>query len=208
MTALADTTSPTGPLPGREPDLAGRLFHDAHTAYAFADEPVDDAVLTDLYDLVRTAPTAVNSQPLRIVFVRTVEAKERLLPLLAEGNRAKSATAPAIAILAYDPQFHDHLPRLAPHAPTLRDRFAEPARREETARFNATLQAGYAILAARALGLDAGPMGGFDAAAVDAEFLAGTPWRSFMVLNLGHAAPGGTRPRAPRLDSADAVRWT
>lgn len=203
MTALAEPT----PLTGPESALADRLFRDAHTAYAFTDDPVDDAVLTALYELVRTAPTAVNSQPLRIVYVRTPEAKERLLPLLAEGNRAKSASAPAIAILAYDAEFHDHLPRLAPHAPTLRDRFADTARREETARFNATLQAGYAIIAARALGLDAGPMGGFDASAVDAEFLAGTPWRSFMVLNLGHSAPDGTRPRAPRLDPADAVRW-
>jgi 3-hydroxypropanoate dehydrogenase len=204
MTAIADRA----PAARTDAALTDRLFHDAHTAYAFTDEPVGDDVLSALYDLVRTAPTAVNSQPLRIVYVRTGEAKERLLPLLAEGNRAKSASAPVIAILAYDADFHEHLPRLAPHAPHLRDRFAEPARRDETARFNATLQAGYAILAARALGLDAGPMGGFDTAGVDAEFLAGTPWRAFLLLNLGHASAEGVRPRAPRLDPTDAVRWT
>lgn len=189
-----------------EPGLTDRLFHEAHTAYRFTDESVDDALLTTLYHLVRQAPTAINSQPLRIVFVRTDEAKQRLLPLLAEGNRAKSASAPVVALLAYDLDFHHHLPHLAPHAPQLRDRFDDPARREETARFNATLQAGYTIIAARALGLDAGPMGGFDADGVDAEFLRGTSWRSFMVLNLGHVAPDGHRPRAPRLDTADAVR--
>lgn len=189
-----------------EPGLTDRLFHDAHTAYRFTDEPVDDSVLSTLYDLVRQAPTAINSQPLRIVFVRTPEAKQRLMPHLAEGNRAKSESAPVVALLAYDLDFHDHLPLLVPHAPQTRDRFTDPARREETARFNATLQAGYTILAARALGLDAGPMGGFDAAGIDAEFLDGTSWRSFMVLNLGHVAPDGARPRAPRLDTAAAVR--
>lgn len=184
---------------------ADLLFRDAHTAYAFTEEPVPLEVLRELYDLVRHAPTAMNSQPLRLVFLRTPEARERLLPHLAEGNRAKAASAPVVAVLAYDADFHEDLPRLLPHAPGAAAAFADPVRREQAARFNATLQAGYVIVAARALGLDAGPMGGFDAAAVDAEFLAGTSHRSFLVLNLGHAAPTGTFPRGPRLHEDEAV---
>ena len=120
--------------------------------------------LERLYELLRFPPTAMNTQPLRVVLVSTPEAKERLLPHLAEGNRAKSASAPLVAVLAADTDFHEHLPRLLPHAPGAKDRFADDERREQAARFNATLQAGYFILAVRAVGLDAGPMGGFDAA--------------------------------------------
>lgn len=181
------------------------LFRAAHTAYAFTDEPVTDEQLAEIYDRVRLAPTALNATPLRITFVRSAEAKARLLPRLAEGNRPKSESAPVVAILAADTDFHEHLPRLAPHMPNAKDNFADQAKREQFARFNASLQAGYFVLAVRSLGLDAGPMGGFDTAGVDAEFFAGTPLRSFLVVNIGRAAEHGTRPRQARLEHHEAV---
>ena len=181
------------------------LFRGAHTGYAFDGTEVTDGELEQIYDLMRHAPTAMNSQPLRITFVRSPEAKQRLLTHLAPGNRPKSESAPVVAVLAADTDFHRHLPRLAPHLPDPARRFADDQARESAARFNAHLQAGYFILAVRAVGLDAGPMGGFDAAGVDAEFFAGTSLRSFLVVNIGHAAPEGFRPRQPRLDWAEAV---
>lgn len=185
---------------------AAEIFLDGHTTYRFTDEPVSDEQLAAIYELGRMAPTAMNASPLRVTFLRD-DAKARLLPHLAEGNREKSASAPVVAILAYDIDFHDQLPTLAPHSPNARDNFAgNEEAREGFARFNASLQAGYFILAARTVGLDAGPMGGFDAAGVDAEFLAGTSQRSILVVNLGTAAEDGTFPRAPRLDAETATR--
>lgn len=181
------------------------LFRGAHTAYRFTDEPVSEGELAEIYDLVRHAPTAVNSQPLRITYVRSEEAKARLLPLLNEANRPKSLSAPVVAILAADVDFHEHLPRLLPQNPAAKERFADEAARAVAARFNASIQAGYFILTVRALGLDAGPMGGFDAEGVDAEFLAGTAQKSFLVVNIGHAAPDGRFPRNPRLEHHEAV---
>ena len=118
------------------------LFRDAHTAYSFTDEPVSDEQLAAIYELMRHAPTAMNSQPLRVVFVRTPEAKARLIPLLAEGNRPKAESAPVVAILAADIDFHENLPRLLPMAPNARDSFDDIEKREAHARFNASLQAG------------------------------------------------------------------
>jgi 3-hydroxypropanoate dehydrogenase len=200
MTATIDTSSLA-----IDDAAADTLFREAATAYAFTDEPVSVEQLTRLHDLVRHAPTAMNTQPLRILFLTTDEAKARLLPHLAEGNRPKSASAPVVAVLAADTDFHEHLPRLMPMAPNAKDNFADDERRAQAARFNATLQAGYFILAARAVGLDAGPMGGFDAAGVDAEFLAGTPLTSILVVNLGHVAEGGRFPRKPHMTFEDAV---
>jgi 3-hydroxypropanoate dehydrogenase len=181
------------------------LFRDAHTAYSFTEEPVSDEQLAAIYELMRHAPTAMNSQPLRVVFVRTPEAKARLLPLLAEGNRRKAESAPVVAILAADAHFHENLPRLLPMVPNAKDSFEDPERREQHARFNATLQAGYFILAVRAVGLDAGPMGGFNAAGVDEEFFAGTSLRSLLVVNIGHVAEGGNFPRKPFVTFEEAV---
>lgn len=176
------------------------VFREARTAYRFTDEPVERAQLDAIHDLLRHPPTAMNTQPLRVRWVRTPEAKALLLPHVAEGNRAKSASAPVVAILAADTGFHEHLPRLLPHAPGSRDRFADAAAREQVARFNATLQAGYFLLAVRAVGLDAGPMGGFDSAAVDRELLGDGALKSFLLVNIGHAAPDGSHPRSPRLE--------
>lgn len=184
---------------------ADALFRDAHTAYSFTDEPVTDEQLAQIYELMRHAPTAMNSQPLRALFVRSAEAKARLLPLLAEGNRPKSESAPVVAILAADTDFHENLPRLLPMAPNARESFEDAAKRESHARFNATLQAGYFILAARAVGLDAGPMGGFNAAGIDSEFFADSPLRSLLVVNLGHVAEGGNFPRKPHVTFEEAV---
>ena len=185
---------------------ADRIFTDRHTAYRFTSEPVTDAELARVYELAKYTPTALNSQPLRVTFVRTAEAKERLLPLIAEGNRAKSASAPVVAILAADTDFHEHLPLVAPQHPGARERFAANAdQRHAMAVNNAWLQAGGFILAVRAAGLDAGPMGGVDLSGIDREFFAGTSLRTFMVVNIGHAAEDGTFPRNPRLTFDQAV---
>lgn len=200
MTALAEAT--------RQPisdDALAQLFHDAHTAYSFTGASVTDEQLAAIYDLVRLAPTAMNTQPLRITFLRSAEAKARLLPHLGAGNRPKSESAPVVAILAADTDFHEHLPRMFPQAPQAKDRFADATARSAAARFNAAIQTGYFILAARAVGLDAGPMGGIDTAGIDAEFFAGTPLRTLLVVNLGVVADGGNFPRNPRLEHHEAV---
>ena len=181
------------------------LFREAHTSYSFTDQPVSHEQLAEIYDLVRLAPTAMNSQPLRITFVTTEAGKARLLPHLAPGNRAKSSSAPVVAILAADVDFHEHLPRHFPQNPHAKDMFADASTRANAARFNAAIQAGYFILAVRAMGLDAGPMGGVDTAGLDAEFHQGKTWRSFMVVNIGHAAHDGQHARNPRLPADEAV---
>jgi 3-hydroxypropanoate dehydrogenase len=181
------------------------LFHEAHTAYGFTDEPVHDDELARIYDLVRQAPTAMNMQPLRIAFVRSDEAKARLLPHIAEGNRAKAESAPVVAILAADTEFHEHLSRLLPQSPNAKDMFADPTARTQAAMFNATLQAGYFILAVRAAGLDAGPMGGIDKIGIDREFFSGTGLKTILAVNIGHVADNGTFPRNPRLEHHEAV---
>lgn len=182
------------------------LFHEAHSTSKFTDREVTDAQLRELYALTRLSPTAVNSTPLRIVYVRSAEAKARLLPLLAEGNRPKSESANVAAILAADVAFLDHLGRLAPYITDPTKIFPDQQSVEQGAMFNAALQAGAFVLAVRALGLAAGPMNGIDTAGIDAEFLADSSWRSFMVVNIGHAAEDGTRPRGARLEFDEAVR--
>jgi nitroreductase len=181
------------------------LFHAAHSAFRFTGDEVTDAQLRELYALTRLSPTAVNSTPLRIVYVRSAEAKARLLPLLAEGNRAKSESASVVAILAADLAFLDHMDRLAPHIADPTKIFPDHHAVEQAAMFNAALQAGAFIIAVRALGLDAGPMNGIDTAGIDAEFLGGASWRSFMVVNIGRATEDGTRPRGARLEFDEAV---
>lgn len=194
-------------LPDLRNDLsATRIFTDMHTAYRFTPDPVSDEELAAIYELAKFTPTALNSQPLRVTFVRTAEAKERLLPLLAESNRAKSASAPVVAILAADTDFHEHLPVVAPQHAGARERFAANAdQRHSMAVNNAWLQAGGFILAVRAEGLDAGPMGGINTAGIDEEFFPGTSLRTIMVVNIGHVAPDGSFPRNPRLGFDQAV---
>jgi 3-hydroxypropanoate dehydrogenase len=182
------------------------IFTEAHTAYRFTDAPVTDDELAQIYDLAKFTPSAMNAQPLRITYLRTAAAKERLLPLLGGNNKDKSASAPVVAILAADTDFHQHLPVVNPQSVGAKDALAaNDARRVQMAKNNAWLQAGGFILAVRAAGLDAGPMGGFDADGVDAEFFAGTPLQSILIVNIGHAAEGGTFPRNPRLGYDQAV---
>lgn len=205
---MPDTRFPASDTAPRPPDelvlAADRLFLDARTPQSWSDRPVPLETLHRLYDLVRLAPTAFNGSPARFVFLTTPEAKERLRPALSRGNLPK-LTAGAIAIVAYDSRFFEHLPVLSPHYDPSALFADDPSLAQTTAFRNGTLQAGYLILAARLLGLDAGPMSGFDAAAVDAEFFADGRWRSNILVTLGHADGPPPRPRAPRLDWSTAV---
>jgi 3-hydroxypropanoate dehydrogenase len=187
------------------PEAQGLLFREARTANAFTDEPVTDEQVAAIYDLVKYAPTAMNTQPLRILLVRDGEPRERLLKHMADGNRDKTANAPLVAVLAADTDFHDHLHRTFPHFPGARDMFADDAAREQAAKFNATLQIGYFLLGVRAAGLAAGPMGGFDAAGIDEEFFEGRNLKSLLVVNLGKPADNAWFDRLPRLDHAEVV---
>lgn len=190
------------------PDAAlAQLFTEARTRNGWTDRPVDPALLRRLYEIVKFGPTAVNSTPARFLFLTSAEAKARLAPHMSEGNRAKTLQAPVNVVIGYDLDFHDTIPRLFPHAPEARDWFADPAGRRESAVLNGSLQAGYLILAARALGLDAGPMNGFDQAGVKAEFWPDANVEPRIVVNLGYGSDEKLFPRLPRLpfDEAAAI---
>lgn len=185
-----------------------RLFLQARTHTAWLEAPVDDALLRRLYELTELGPTSANCVPARFVFVKSREAKERLRPALAAGNVDKTMLAPVTAIVAYDEAFHERMPQLFPARPQMRESLgAMPAdKRDWMLLQNGSLQAGYLILAARALGLDCGPMGGFDRAAVDRSFFEGTTWKSILLVNLGHGDAAKLHPRLPRLDFEQACR--
>jgi 3-hydroxypropanoate dehydrogenase len=195
-------------MPALDDAALGQLLLDAHTHAAWDPaRPVAPATLRRLWELARMGPTANNLSPARLVFVVSPEAKARLEPALDAGNVEKTRTAPVTAIVAHDLDFWTQWVKLAP-ARDLTARFStlpEPVR-ERMALLNGSLQGGYLILAARALGLDCGPMAGFDRAKVDAAFLAGTSWRSSFLLNLGHGDPAKVRPRAARLAFEEACR--
>jgi len=194
---------------GTESDASlNKLFLNARTYTAWLDRTVDDDTLRRLYDTLRMAPTSANTQPARFVFVKSAEAKSRLRPALSPGNVDKTMSAPATAIVAYDQEFHENIPKLFPARPEMKAGFANmpPQAREFFLVQNASLQAAYLILAARALGLDCGPMGGFDRAKVDEAFLAATTWKSILLINLGYGDPGKLYPRNPRLDFDEACR--
>ncbi|WP_449465586.1 malonic semialdehyde reductase [Stenotrophomonas humi] len=183
-----------------------RLFRTARTQNSFQDRPVEDSQLRALYDLLKWAPTSANASPARFVFVKSAEAKQKLAPALSEGNLAKTLAAPVTAIIGFDQDFHEKLPYLFPHTDA-KSWFDGPREgRYEAAFRNGTLQGAYLILAARALGLDAGPMSGFDAAKVDEAFFAGTAIKSNFLVNLGYGDPAGVFPRLPRLSFDEAAR--
>ena len=191
-------------------DDAGRatLFTNARTANSFAATPVGDAELSAIWELAKWPPTAGNTQPLRILYVRPGLARDRLVQHIADGNKAKTASAPAVAVLALDTRFHEHIPALFPFRPELKDVFeADEKLRTDSGTFNAALQAGYFILSIRAHGLAAGPMAGFDAAGIDADFFPDGRWRSILVVNIGHPGPDPWRGRLPRLDHEYTVHW-
>ena len=185
------------------------IFRAARTHSVWLDRPVDDDMLRRVYDLAKLGPTSANTSPMRIVFVKSPEAKQRLKPALAPGNVEKTMAAPVCAIIATDSRFYEHIPRLFPHNPKFSEHFTAPGKEEFTrihAFRNATLQGAYFILAARALGLDAGPMSGFDNAKVDSEFFPDGRYQSNFLCNLGHGDPSKLRPRLPRLEFDEVCR--
>lgn len=183
-----------------------QLFTEARTRNDWTDRPVSEALIRKLYDLTKFGPTAVNSTPARFVFVTSPEAKARLAPLMSEGNRDKTLKAPVNLIIGQDLSFHDTLPTLFPHAPGARDWFADPAARREAAFRNASLQGGYLTIAARALGLDVGPMSGFDAEGVKAAFFADSDVEPNFIMNIGYGTDDNLFPRSPRLAFEEAAR--
>jgi 3-hydroxypropanoate dehydrogenase len=183
-----------------------QLLLDARTHNGWIDRPVEDALLRRLYDLVRMGPTAMNCQPVRLVFVKSPEAKQRLRPALSPGNVDKTMAAPATAIVAWDTRFFEMMGKLVPHMPGAGAGIGAmpPEARQRMGTLSASLQGGYLILAARSLGLDCGPMGGFDAARVDADFFPDGRHKSMFLVNLGYGDAAKLRPRAPRLDFDEA----
>ncbi|WP_426954496.1 malonic semialdehyde reductase [Muricoccus radiodurans] len=200
--------APVSPaLPARLDDAAlDRLFRTARTANAWRPDPVSDATLRELYDLVALGPTSANQQPGRFVFVRSPEGKAKLLEAVSASNQEKTRTAPVTAIVAYDPAFYENLPRTFPHADARSWFVGKPEFAERSAFLNSSLQVAYLILAARSLGLDTGAMAGFDAAKVNELFFADTGWKSTVLVNLGHAEPSGTLARLPRLGFDEVAR--
>jgi 3-hydroxypropanoate dehydrogenase len=190
-------------------DALDTIFREARTHSAWLPKPVDDELLRCVYDLAKWGPTSANTAPMRVVFVKSKEAKERLKPALASGNVDKTMIAPVTAIVATDMRFHEHIPKLWPHAPQFAELFTKPGQEEFTkthAFRNGSLQGAYLIIAARALGLDVGPMSGFDNAKVDAEFFPDGRFQSNFLANLGYGDPSKLRPRNARLSFDEACR--
>ncbi len=204
---MSDAATMMRPLDGVALDGAAldRLFREARTRNSWVKETLPEQTWRDLYDLMRMGPTAANASPARLVFVTSEEGKQRLAPHLSETNRAKTLGAPAIAIVAYDLDFPEQMGKLFPHNPGAKRWFDDPAARQATAFRNGSMQGGYLVIAARAMGLDAGPMSGFDNAGVDAEFFAGINVRSNFICALGHGADEPF-PRNPRLAFEEACR--
>jgi 3-hydroxypropanoate dehydrogenase len=196
------------PATFHEEAVLDRLFLSARTHNGWQDRAVDDATLRRLYELARMPPTAANCSPARVVFVKSQQAKEKLRPALSPGNVDKTMAAPATAIVAYDTQFQDQMPQLFPARPEMREFLAglpQPVR-EHMMLQNASLEAAYLILAARAIGLDCGPMGGFDKEKVDAAFFSEQPWKSIVLINIGYGDPSKVHPRNPRLTFEQACK--
>ncbi len=183
------------------PEDEDLIFRNARTQNGWQPKPVSDAQLRELYDLMKWAPTTMNTNPARMLFLRSPEAKERLKPALSPGNVDKTMAAPVTAIIAFDTAFYELLPKLFPHNQKAREIFAgedKKAQTEKIAFRNGSMQGGYFILAARSIGLDCGPMSGFDNAKVDAEFFAGTGVKSNFLCNLGYGDASKVMPRNPR----------
>jgi 3-hydroxypropanoate dehydrogenase len=197
--------------PLKELDETGReiLFTNAHTVYRFSGGTVPDAKLTEIWELAKWGPTSANTQPLRIVYLRTPESRERLIPHVSRGNQPKVRSAAVTALLAADLRFHLHVPRVMPLRSDYREIFEDDEpRRLEHARFNATLQAGYFIVAVRAVGLAAGPFTGFDHTTLDGEFFPDGQHTAVMAVNLGLPDPeAAVLPRLARLDDDEVLTW-
>lgn len=183
-----------------------QIFLEARTHSNWLARDVDDAILKRLIDIAKMGPTSANCSPVRVIFVKTADAKAKLTPLLDEGNRAKSMAAPVTAIIGYDLNFYDHLPMLYPHADAASWFKGQDQKIMDTAVRNGSLQGAYLMIAARALGLDCGPMSGFDNNSVDAVFFAGTRTKSNFLCNLGYGDASGIRPRSPRFAFDEMAR--
>jgi 3-hydroxypropanoate dehydrogenase len=203
MTQTQDTTAHSTKISS---DALDQLFRQARTHNAWLPKRVPTAALREAYELARWGPTSANSSPARFLFLESEAAKARLLPALAASNVEKTKAAPVTVIVAWDTEFHEKLPKLFPHA-DMRPYFAgKPAVIEETAFRNSSLQGAYFILAARAVGLDCGPMSGFDAAKVNAEFFPDGKWKANFLCNLGYGDGSKLFPRSPRLEFEEACR--
>jgi 3-hydroxypropanoate dehydrogenase len=209
---VTDLLTHTTPLDRTDTGLAlsreaqNLLFREGRTANVFADEPVTDEQIAAIYELVKWGPTAMNAQPMRMMLVRSDEARNDLVALMNEGNRAKTAAAPLVAILAADIDFHDEFPVVFPVNPGARDAYAgNEQARAHTATFNSALQIGYFLVGVRAAGLAAGPMGGFDREAVSRRFFPDGRHQALLVVNLGYPTETSYRPRQPRLAYEDVV---
>jgi 3-hydroxypropanoate dehydrogenase len=193
-----------GIMPSVSAEALNQIFRDARTYRAWRPEPVPEQLLRELYDLVKLGPTSANCSPARLVFVTSEQAKQRLLPTLDPGNVEKTRTAPATVIVAHDTEFYELFPRLMPGI-DFRSRFlGKPDLIEETAFRNGTLQGGYMILAARALGLDCGPMSGFNKEKLNQEFFPDGKWKVNFLCNIGYGDGSKMPPRAPRLSFEEA----
>lgn len=188
------------------PEALQRLFLNARTHSVWRDTPVTEAQIREIYALLRMGPTSANCSPARFVFIRTPEGKARLKPALSAGNLDKTMSAPVTAIVAWDDAFYDRLPELFPWADARAWFTGSPALVEETAMRNSAMQAGYLILACRALGLDTGPMSGFDRDRVDREFFTDSRWKSNLLINIGYGNEQHLHPRLPRLGFEDACQ--
>lgn len=193
----------TNPLPDTTLD---QIFREARTHSTWLDKPVPEALLKAAYDLTRMGPTSANCCPARFVFVTSDEGKDKLKPHLAEGNVDKTMSAPACVIIGHDMEFAQELPKLFPHAPDAKNWFADPQVKQDTAFRNGSLQVAYFIIAARSLGLDCGPMSGFDQDGVDKAFFDGTTIKSNVLVNVGYGDPDGLHPRSPRLTFDEACQ--
>lgn len=196
-------------MPSRlEPAALGQLFLTARTRNTWSDRAVPEALIRELYDTLRMGPTSVNSCPARFVFVRSPEGRQKLADCAFDNNKPKILQAPVTVIVGHDLDFADRLPQLSPaRGELMKPRFKQPEMAQITAMRNGTLQGGYLIIAARALGLDCGPMSGFDNAAVDAAFFAGTAIKSNFICSLGYGTDEGLFPRNPRLSFEEACAF-
>jgi len=182
------------------------IFRKGRSFNGWQNKPVSQALLQAVYELMAAGPTSMNACPARVLFLVSAAAKQRLKPHLSESNVQKSLTAPAVAIIANDLEFFEHMPKLFPERPQAKDMFRQAPNNETFAMRNGTLQGGYFIIAARALGLDCGPMSGFNNDGVDKEFFAGTKIKSNFLCAVGHGDPASLPPRHPRLAFDEACK--